>query len=152
MDEAKIKKVIEQKQAEDDYSDCYLVDIEYNKSQNKLTIYLGSDSGMTLKKCQAFSRHVEAYLDESLMLGEKYELDVSSPGVGKPFKVKRQYRNNIGRDLKIKMEDGSRVKGELLEVDEEGIRILQIKGKKKTGDALQIPFEQISTALVQIKF
>lgn len=152
MDEAKIKQVIEQKQAEDDYNDCYLVDIVFNQPKNHLTLYIGSDSGMTLKKCQAFSRHVEAYLDETLMLGEKYELDVSSPGVGRPLKLKRQYQNNIGRDLKIKMEDGSRVKGELIEVLEDSIRILQIKGKKKLGDALQIPFEQISTALVQIKF
>lgn len=152
MDEAKIKQVIELKQAEDDYNDCYLVDIEYNQPKNHLTLYIGCDSGMTLKKCQAFSRHVEAYLDETLVFGEKYELDVSSPGVGRPLKLKRQYQNNLGRDLKIKMEDGSRVKGELIEVLEDSIRILQIKGKKKTGDALQIPFEQISSALVQIKF
>ena len=152
MDEAKIKKVIELKQAEDDYNDCYLVDIEYNKPKNHLTLYIGSDSGMTLKKCQAFSRHVEAYLDETLVLGEKYELDVSSPGVGRPLKLKRQYHTNIGRDLIIKLEDGSSVKGELIEVGEDSIQILQKKGKKKTGDALQIPFDQISTALVQIKF
>ena len=152
MDEAKIKKVIELKQAEDDYNDCYLVDIEYNQPKNNLTLYIGSDSGMTLNKCQAFSRHVEAYLDETLMLGEKYELDVSSPGVGRPLKLKRQYHNNIGRDLKIKLVDGSQVKGELVEVGEDSIQILQKKGKKKTGDARQIPFDQISTALVQIKF
>ncbi len=152
MDEAKIKQVIEQKQAEDDYNDCYLVDIEYNKVKNHLTLYIGSDSGMSLKKCQAFSRHVEAYLDESLMLGEKYELDVSSPGVGRPLKLRRQYQNNIGRDLKIQKTDGSRAKGELIEVLEDTIRIEQIRGKKKTGAILEIPFEEISTALVQIKF
>ena len=152
MDEAKLRKVIEQKQEEDDYNDCYLVDIEYNQPQNRLTLYIDSDSGMTLKKCQAFSRHVEAYLDESLVLGEKYELDVSSPGVGRPLKLKRQYQNNIGRDLKIKRVDGARVKGELVDVQENSIAIEERKGKKKTGDLVHIPFDEIATALVQIKF
>src|SRR5690554_7378507 len=94
MDETKIRKVVEQKLVEDDYKDCYLVDIEYNPAKNHLTIFMGSDSGMTLSKCQAFSRHVESYLDESLLLGEKYELDVSSPGVGRPLKLKRQYHRS----------------------------------------------------------
>lgn len=152
MDETKIRKVVEQKLVEDDYKDCYLVDIEYNPAKNHLTIFMGSDSGMTLSKCQAFSRHVESYLDESLLLGEKYELDVSSPGVGRPLKLKRQYQNNIGRDLKVTREDGSVVKGELTAVDEENITIWQQKGKKQPGKEVVIPFDEIKTALVQIKF
>src|SRR5690625_6060634 len=81
MDEAEIIRVIEQKIDENDYNDCYLVDLVYNQPKNHLTVYMGSDSGMTLAKCQAFSRHIESYLDETLVLGEKYELDVSSPGL-----------------------------------------------------------------------
>ncbi len=152
MDESKIRALIEQKQAEKDFNDCYLVEIEYNPSKNHLTLYIGSDSGMTLKKCQAFSRHVEAFLDETLMLGEDYELDVSSPGVGRPLKLKRQYHNNIGRDLKVTLNDGSRVTGELVDVKEDNIRIRPVKGKKRLGDEQEIPFAQIATALVQIKF
>src|SRR5690625_6104146 len=71
---------------------------------------MGSDSGMTLAKCQAFSRHIESYLDETLVLGEKYELDVSSPGLDRPLKLVRQYHNNIGRDLKVWLEDGTTVR------------------------------------------
>lgn len=152
MDETKIRKVVEQKLVEDDYKDCYLVEIEYNQPRNHLTLYMGSDSGMTLRKCQAFSRHVESYLDESLVLGEKYELDVSSPGVGRPLKLKRQYHNNIGRELKITLDDGSVVKGELTAVNDEDITVWARKGKKKPGNEVQIPFDKIKTALVQIKF
>lgn len=152
MNEDKIRKVIEQKLVEDDYKDCYLVDIEFKQPKNKLTVYIGSDSGMTLKKCQAFSRHIEEYLDESLVLGEKYELDVSSPGVGRPLKLHRQYQNNIGRDLKIDLSDGRQKKGALLEVDEAGIQIILKKGKKVTGEKMYILFDEIKKALVQIKF
>ena len=154
MDEAEIIKIIEQKTAENDYNDCYLVDLEYNKPNNHLTVFIGSDSGMTLAKCQAFSRHIEAYLDETLILGEKYELDVSSPGVGRPLKLTRQYYNNIGRDLKVWLEDGTRVKGKLLDVDEDKI-VLSVKkgrGRKKEEEELEISFDQINKALVQIKF
>lgn len=152
MDEAEIIKVIEQKTAESDYNDCYLVDLEYNKLNNHLTVFIGSDSGMTLAKCQAFSRHIEAYLDETLVLGEKYELDVSSPGVGRPLKLTRQYHNNIGRDLKVWLEDGTRVKGKLLDVGEDGILLSVRKGRKKQEEELEISFDQINKALVQIKF
>jgi len=152
MDETKIRKVVEQKLVEDDYKDCYLVDIEYNQAKNHLTVYLDSDSRMTLSKCQAFSRHIESYLDESLVLGEKYELDVSSPGVGRPLKLKRQYQNNVGRELKVTLDDESRMKGELVKVTEDRITLKVSKGKKQPDGEIEIPFEKIKTALVQIKF
>lgn len=152
MDEDKIRELIELKTAESDYKDCYLVELKYNKPNNHLTVYLGSDSGMTLEKCRAFSRHLEAYLDENLMLGEKYELDVSSPGVGSPLKLIRQYHNNVGRDLKVWKHEGGQVKGELIGVEEDKIILEVQKGKKKAAETLEIPFDDIKKAIVQIKF
>src|SRR5690625_5053110 len=113
---------------------------------------MGSDSGMTLAKCQAFSSHIETYLDETLALGERYELDVSSPGLDRALKLVRQYHNNIGRDLKVGLEDGTTVRGMLLDVNEDQIVLKIKKGRKKQEEELTISFDQINKALVQIKF
>lgn len=151
MDIEKIKAVIDEKISDPDYADCFVVDIEYNVGQNYLKVFLDSDSGLTLPKCKAFSRHIETFLDESLLLGEKYGLDVSSPGLDRPLKLLRQYQNNVGRFLDVDLIDGQRMSGELLDVNPQGI-VLAIQKTKREMKQESIQFDQIKKSLVQIKF
>jgi len=106
------------------------------------------DSGVPIRKCVSVSRRIEHYLDESLILGEKYTLEVSSPGLDKPL-VKRQYNKNIGRDLKVKLEEEV-IKGKLVSVDEDGIT-LEIYDKK-SRNKIDLKFEDILESKVIVKF
>ncbi|WP_236979379.1 ribosome maturation factor RimP [Membranihabitans maritimus] len=151
MVEDKVRKVVEQKIGEDDYNDCYIVEIVYNTSKNHLAVYIDCDSGLTLAKCQVFSRHIESYLDDSLLIGEKYGLDVSSPGVERPLKMVRQYKKNIGRELNVIMTNGDTKTGELIRVSEDEV-VLNVKKSKKESVEEVLPFELIKKSLVQIKF
>lgn len=151
MVEDKVRKVVEQKIEEVDYNDCYIVEIAYNPSKNHLSVFMDCDSGLTLEKCQKFSRHLESYLDDSLVLGEKYSLDVSSPGLDRPLKLLRQYRKNIGRDLKVVLKSGETKTGELIEVNDTTI-VLNSKGSKENSVEEVLPFDLIGKSLVQIKF
>src|SRR5690625_6779527 len=76
-------------------------------------------------------------------------MDVSSPGLDRPLKLVRQYHNNIGRDLKVWLEDGTTVRGMLLDVNEDQIVLKIKKGRKKQEEELTISFDQINKALVQ---
>ena len=52
-----------------------------------------------------------------------FSLEVSSPGVGEPLKLHRQYKKNIGRSMHVVMNDGSVKEGKLTTVSEEEIMI-----------------------------
>ena len=128
-----IEKLIEDKFQEEEFQDCFLVDINF--SSKKLEVFIDSDTSITFKKCQRISRHLEAYLDESEDITQAYILEVSSPGIGRPLKFPRQYVKNIGRKMKVETEE-DRFKGRLQEADDDKITLEVEKtvkqGKKKT--------------------
>jgi ribosome maturation factor RimP len=127
-------------------------------SPTRLEVFIDSDSGVTFEKCRKISRYLEAVIEEENWFGEKYTLDVSSPGLTRPLKLKRQYVKNIGRKLDVTLKDGEKKKGQLIKVEDEAITLeetLRVKeGKKKVRKVVQseIPFETIKKSLVVISF
>jgi len=104
------------------------------------------------------SRMVEAVLDEEQWLGEKYMLDVSSAGVGKPLKFTRQYVKNIGRTVEVKTHDGEKVKGVLTAANDEQIvvtydeRVKEGKKKKKITVNREISMESVKETKIKVSF
>ena len=154
-----IRDLLEAKFQEEAFSDCFIVEIKFNPTNNKLQAYVDSDSGMTFRKCQQLSRYLESYIDEEAWLGERYVLEVSSPGVDRPLLIPRQYINNIGRrfEVAVNIDDKLR-KGTLIKADQEAICLTfeqtRKQGKKKIKEQveLEIPYEQIVSAIVKISF
>lgn len=140
----------------EDFTDCFVVDI--NLMNTKLDIFIDADSEMTFRKCQQISRFVEAYLDEEQPLGEKYTLNVGSPGIDRPLKFQRQYVKNIGRSMKVKTNEGEEHEGKMIAVDEERItleakvRIKEGKRKKTVVQQTEIAYSDIKKAKVKISF
>ncbi|HHB51724.1 MAG TPA: ribosome maturation factor RimP [Saprospiraceae bacterium] len=144
----KISEVVSQKLSEDGFEDCYIVEIKIDQN-SKVRVFVDCDSGVPIRKCVSISRRVEHFLDETLLLGEKYTLEVSSPGIDRPL-IKRQFKKNIGRDLKVILNNDKKIKGTLNFVDTNGI-ILNIKEKKITKQE-EIKFSDIKEAKVIVKF
>ncbi len=155
--EVRIQELLHRKFEEPDFSDCFLVETRLSPA-NKLEVFIDSDTGVTFRQCQQVSRFLEAYLDEEGWLGERYVLEVSSPGVDRPLALARQYPRNLGRKLEVKTQDGQKQTGVLTEVKEDGIELElteKIKEGKKTRRVKRshfIPFEAIEKALVKIQF
>ena len=80
-----------------------LVDVEYVKegSTRYLRAYLDKAGGIKINDCEAASRAWEAELDKADFIEEAYTLEVSSPGLLRPFKKDRDYQRNIGNDVEI---------------------------------------------------
>ncbi len=134
----------------DELSGCFLLDVTVKG--DKVEVYADADEGIKFSQCQKLSRHIEAYLDESLLIGEKYALVVSSPGAEKPLILFRQYPRNVGRTMEFKMKDETVITGKMLSVENQDINI-EIQGKKKKEVELKvIPFEEIAEAKVIITF
>ena len=156
MIEDKIEQLIHQAINELEYDDCFLVDLKVNNT--RVEIFLDSDESVTFEKCRKISRKIEAVLDEEQWLGEKYTLEVSSAGVGKPLKFTRQYIKNIGRTIEIKKTDGEKVKGELVDADDDKVvvkfmeTIKEGKKKKKVEQVLEIPRADIKESKIKVSF
>ena len=155
--ESKIEALLEEKFNESDFNDCFVVDIAISKG-NRIGVFVDSDSGMTFSKCKQLSRYLEGFIDEEKWFGEKYILEVSSPGIDRPLKFVRQYRKNIGRKISVKLADGTATEGVLTTVTETDFTISQKirvkEGKKKVTKTEEqtIPFKQTQETKVKITF
>ena len=110
MIEQKIEDLLSEKFKETDFDDFFIVAIKLH-TNNKLEVFIDSDSSLPLSKCQQISRYLESYIDTHQWLGEKYILEVSSPGISRPLTLVRQYKKNIGRKLAVNfLEDGKQKK------------------------------------------
>jgi ribosome maturation factor RimP len=154
----RIAQLLEEKYRDDEaFSDCFTVEVSLKPGQ-KLYVFADSDSGMTFEKCQKISRYLESHLDTHGWLGEKYLLEVSSPGVSRPLQFARQYRKNMGRQLEVTRRDGSRLTGLLKSADDTHIVLsykeIQKEGNKKKEVEIEasIALEDIEKALVKIAF
>ncbi len=135
----------------------YLVDINWNKKSQKLEVFVDRDEGLTLGDCQKLSREMQQYLEDISMLKDEYVLDVSSPGIERPLKLRRQYVKNIGRIINVQLQDGSEIMGRLEKVEDQHITIQPetkgAKGRKSTyGEDKLILWENIKQTIVQIRF
>ena len=155
--EDKITSLLEEKFREDAFSDCFLVDLKLH-ANNKLEVFLDSDFGISFEQCQKISRYLEEYLDEEQWLGEKYVLEVSSPGVSRPLRLQRQYPKNVGRKVEVKLKDGDKRTGILKNVEEdrivleEKVRVKEGKRKKTELVETEIDFNSIAETKVKITF
>jgi len=134
--------------------DLFLVELKITPG-NQVTVLLDGDNGITIEKCTMVNRALYKYIEQSGFFADgNFSLEVSSPGVGKPLKLFRQYKKNVGRNLEVELTDGTKTEGTLTEVDEEGITIEEKegKGKKMTVKITRILFNQIKEATVLITF
>ncbi len=108
-----------------------------------------------MDKLIQYNRKLYKDLEEnSFFPGGDFSLEVSSPGLDEPLKLRRQYLKNIGRDVEVTSYRWSKNEGKLLQVGETEIVVEEEKGKGKKKELVQhtIPFDQIKTTKIQIKF
>lgn len=148
-----VKSLINQKL---DVEDIFLVDLTVDKL-NRIKVVLDSLNGISVGKCIEISRAIESKLDRDI---EDYELEVSSPGVDRPFSLPIQFKKNIGRQIEVKTETGNSLKGLLIFADDAKIE-LETKSKESVNNKKKkemvtkniiIEFKEIKSAKVIITF
>lgn len=149
MLEDTIERLLVERFKEEDLQDCYLVEIQKSKGE-KIEVFVDSDSSLTLNKCRIISRYLEKNLEEKGLVKDKYTLEVSSPGIGRPLSLMRQYVKNIGRKIRITDTENNKVEGRLSSVDDQQILIVEkLKKEEKEHTFL---FEQIKEAKILASF
>jgi ribosome maturation factor RimP len=136
-------------------SSLFLVEVVISsRSLSKISVIIDGDQGVTIDDCTRISRELSAKLDELNLETGHYVLEVTTPGLDHPLKLKRQYRKNTGRGVKVHRADKSIVQGTLAEVEEDKIVIKQERkeGKVIHETAQVIPFNDIDKTFVMVSF
>ena len=107
----------------------FLVDVHV-KPGNAIRVFVDRQEGVSLDDCVEISRFLNVQLDRNV---EDYSLEVSSPGLGSPFRVKQQYEKNAGRKIEVALKDGFRLTGTLESVSERTIVIRAGNMEKEIG-------------------
>ena len=79
-----------------------IVDVE--TKGEALTVFIETDGGVDLNTCEAFHNAIMDPIDElDPSFGAAYTLNVSSPGLDRPFKTARDFERNLGREVEVKL-------------------------------------------------
>ena len=135
----------------------FLVDLKILLG-NRIEVFIDGDNGVGINECVDLSRHIEKSLDREV---EDFSLEVSSPGATIPLKLSRQYIKHIGRDLELKLTDGTSITGTLNEIEKDGSLTLTTvtrenkpigKGKINVTRTHNIQLQNIKESKVKLKF
>ena len=148
-----IIELINDKLEEDGY---YLVSAEV-KPSNSIVVFIDGENGVPIEYCVKISRLIENSFDRDV---EDFSLEVSSAGIGQPFKVIRQYLKNVGKEIEVMTNDKVKIVGILTEASESGFQVkeekmVKLEGKRKKELQIivhQFNFEDIKSVKELIKF
>lgn len=151
--------------------DIFLVDVFVKGyvPSGRIEILVDTDAGISIAQCMSITRWLrnalEANEEIKSLVGDDYELVVSSPGIGEPIKHVRQYRRHMGRLLSVRYTDAGNVSheivGRLLEAEVlEGTAPFVVlepvktdkSGKKEYLDQVRLELSRISRAVVEVEF
>ncbi|MBI4867632.1 MAG: ribosome maturation factor RimP [Candidatus Wallbacteria bacterium] len=130
-----------------------LVDIEFVGGHRSATVRLVIDSekGVSLEDCAKLSRAVSERFDAEQTFEQPHTLEVSSPGIDRPFWNLASYRRAMGRKIDVVLAEplgkATFFRGVLKSVDEKGIVLVPEKGEE-----LAIGFANIRRAHRTLEF
>ena len=113
-----------------------LVDVEYVKegADRILRVYIDKPGGIRIDDCELISRALSDALDRDDLMDEAYVLEVSSPGLLRPFKKDKDFARNIGEEVELHLfktqNDDKDFIGILKSFDKESIVLELEEGKE----------------------
>ena len=135
--------------------EVFIVEISMKRQRTGLLlIRIDTDNGIMMEECLTISRAVNKWLDETDPFEFDYHLEVTSPGLGEPLLLHRQYVKEIGKKMRVIGKTGNVWEGILQSVSESDLEIEEEKPKKKKKDEAEaetkkiVPFSEIKEAKI----
>ena len=115
-----------------------------------LRVYIESADGIAVEDCTTVSRELSVLLDVEDPIHSEYRLEVSSPGMARPFFSLEQYARYVGAVLKVKLrfsfEGRKNFSGQLVAVENDELII-------RDGDnEYCLPYEQLEKGTMVPQF
>jgi ribosome maturation factor RimP len=147
---AKVREIAEGKLADPGH---FIVTVKFLDRQRpaRLIVIVDGDNGVTIDACAELSRQLSKALDEQDLLPMAYTLEVSTPGLDHPLQLKRQYRKNVGRGLKVHLVNKQIVQGRLESATEDKV-VIEEQVKNAVSKTTEIAYGDIEKAFVMVSF
>jgi ribosome maturation factor RimP len=107
-----------------------LVDLRQTGTAQRVRLQLRLDRpdaapgrGITIDQCAEVSRALEAWLDGTGLLGPRYVLEVSSPGIERPVRWPEHWARYVGRRVRVRLPEHGRTQATIVAVDQAGERV-----------------------------
>jgi len=130
-----------------------LVDIEFVREPVGWVLRIYADrpeGGITISDCQWISERIGTLLDVEDLIPHAYNLEVSSPGLDRPLKTRKDFERHKGTVVKIKthspLGNQRNFKGEIVSTSERGVTVHDVSRNAE----VEIPYENIKSARVDI--
>ena len=128
-----------------------IVDVEFDAKATALTIFIETETGVDLDTCEKFHNAINEPIDElNPTFDAPYTLNVSSPGLDRPFKTERDFERNVGKEVELKLyaplKGKKFLEGFLVAYDENSVTI------KTDKEELKIQKNKIAKINKAIKF
>jgi len=113
-----------------------IVDVEWNDKISALTVYIETETGVDLDTCEKFHNAIMEPIDELDPTYDKpYTLNVSSPGLYRPFKTARDLERNLLKEVEVKLfaplKGKKFLEGILTDFDENSVMLKMQDGEVK---------------------
>ena len=86
--------------------------------------------GVSLDLCATISHELSPFLDVHPPMGERYRLEISSPGIERKLTKPVHFKNAIGEKVKLKITGEDKLKGILKSADNDGIVVETKQGEE----------------------
>ena len=130
-----------------------LIDVEFIRGPIGWVLRIYADrpeGGITISDCQWISERIGTLLDVEDLIPHAYNLEVSSPGLDRPLKTRRDFERHVGMVVKIKthepMDNQRNFKGDVISTSGKGVTIHDVS---RNAD-VEIPYENIKSARVDV--
>jgi ribosome maturation factor RimP len=142
----------------------YLEDVVINIAGSHRVVHVVVDlpqeetGGVSLDVIADISKVLSDVLDNDPQADTRpYDLEVSSPGVGRPLTEPRHWHRAKGRMVKVNVMQGENITGRIQSVDDAGVTLVpEIAAKKgmkpRQGEPVKLPFDRIRNGKVEIEF
>ncbi len=140
----------------------YIWGLEYARGKRSLVrVYLESlhdahepGEGVSIDQCAKFSRNLALALDVEDLIPGAYTLEVSSPGLARPFFAARQMAGYIGQTVELVLREPlvtafpgrKSFKGPLRAVEGEDVHVEIEAGAEGEHDVLQLRWQDLKKA------
>jgi ribosome maturation factor RimP len=111
-------------------TDKFPIDVRL-EAGDRIVVEIDGDRPVSIDDCIELSRYLESQLNRD---AEDYELEVGSVGISQPFRVARQYRNAVGKEVEVLLKGGKKYSGVLKATDEQAM-VLTVKKQVKPEGA-----------------
>lgn len=119
-----------------------------------IRVFIDKPGGVTVQDCERAHIAVGPALDVADPFPHAYTLEVSSPGLDRPFKRLQDYQRAVGKRVSIKLKqplNGQwRVVGELMQADEDSV-VLTVPRSGAQPEIMKLDRQVIAEARVVVE-